>query len=181
MADLEEVFKILKDDATGAGEAPVSRIEGEAGAGKEGMIGFAFKDSSGNVVLPALTADGKLPVDTAAVAGTVIRDVNTAAGVGGVANDVITLTLTTNEVYNMADFMGASSRIAKWEVVLNDNATETVLDTFITGPGQFTFAEEPKNLEFTAGATGTQELILRGTALFASTDLHGRVSIIDKP
>jgi hypothetical protein len=181
MADLEEVFKILKDDGTGAGEAPVSRVEGEAGAAKEGLIGFSFKDSSGNVVLPALTASGKIPVDSEAAAGTIIRDVSTASGTGGVATDVVTLTLTTSEEYNMADYMGASSRIAKWEIVLDDNGSESVLDTFITGPGQFTFSEEPKNLEFTAGATGTQQLILRGTALFATTDLHGRVSIIDKP
>ena len=181
MADLEEVFKILKDDGTGAGEAPVSRVEGEAGAAKEGLIGFSFKDSSGNVILPALTAAGKIPVDTSAVAGTVIRDHQTAAGTATVATDVVTLTLVTNEVYNMADYMGSTSRICKWEVVQNDNATETVLDVFITGPGQFTFAEEPKNLTVTAGATGTQELILRGTPLFASTDLHGRMSIIDLP
>ncbi len=181
MADLEEVFKITQDSVTGAGEAPVARDEGEAASGHGGLIGFSFKDSSGNVILPALTAAGKIPVDTAAVAGTVIRANATVAGTGGVAADVVTLTLAVNEVYNMADFMGASSRIAKWEIVWNNNGVETVLDVFITGPGQFSFAEEPKNLQVTAGATGTQELILRGTALFRGTDLHGRFSIIDLP
>lgn len=181
MADLEEVFKTLVDDATGAGEAPVSRVEGEAAAGKEGSIGFSFKDSSGNVILPALTAAGKIPVDAESVAGTVIRDNATVAGTSGVAADVVTLTLVANEIYNMADYIGASSRIAKWEIVQNDNGSETTLDVFITGPGQFSFSENPKNLSVTAGATGTQELILRGTALFKGTDLHGRMSIIDLP
>jgi len=181
MADLEEVFKTLVDESTGAGEALVSRVEGEAGAAQAGSIGFAFKDSSGNVILPALTADGKIPVDTESAAGTIIRGNATVAGTGGVASDVVVLTLTVNEVYNMADYMGAASRIAKWEIVLDDNGSETVLDTFITGPGQFSFSKNPKNLEFSAGATGTQQLILRGTALFAGTDLHGRISIIDKP
>lgn len=181
MADLEEVFKITQDSVTGAGEAPIAREEGEAGAGQGGLIGFSFKDSSGNVVLPALTAAGKLPVDTAAAAGTVIRDAQTVAGTGGVAADVITLTLVNDEVYNMSDYIGASSRIAKWELIWNNNGAETQLDAFITGPGQFSFSEEPKNLQITAGSTGTQELILRGTALFRGTDLHGRVSIIDLP
>ena len=52
MADLREVFPILQDSATGEGEAPISRIEGEAAAAQEGLIGFAFKDSSGNRFFP---------------------------------------------------------------------------------------------------------------------------------
>lgn len=181
MADLEEVFKTLEDSVTGAGEALTARDEGEAAAGATGGIGFSFKDSSGNVILPALTADGKIPVDTEAAAGTAIRGNASLNGVSGVATDVVTLTLAVDEIYNCSDFMGASSRIAKWEVVWDDNGSETVLDTFITGPGQFSFSENPKNLSITAGAVGTQELILRGTALFRTTDLHGRISIIDLP
>ena len=60
-----EVFNIIKDSATGAGEALISRIEGEAAAAQEGLIGFSFKDSSGNVVLPTLTPAGAISVDRA--------------------------------------------------------------------------------------------------------------------
>lgn len=184
MADLAEVFKTLKDDSSGAGESLVSRVEGEVGAGKAGAIGFAFKDSSGNVILPALTAAGKIPVDTESVAGTIIRDratiVSGSVSVGS-DNDVITLTLAVDQIYNCSDFMGATTRICKWTLVQNDNASETILDVFFTGPGQFSFSENPKNLTVTAGSTGVQQIILRANPLFSATDVHGRLSIIDLP
>ena len=69
MADVNEIFYILADSSTGAGEAAISRIEGEAAAGIAGLIGFAFKDSSGNVVLPQLDSQGRLPVTEEAAAG----------------------------------------------------------------------------------------------------------------
>jgi hypothetical protein len=58
MADPRESFATLEDSSTGAGEALISRTEGEAAAAQAGSIGFSFKDSSGNVILPALTAGG---------------------------------------------------------------------------------------------------------------------------
>jgi len=183
MSDLKESFAILEDDVTGAGEAAISRVEGEAGAGKAGLIGFSFKDSSGNVVLPALTAAGKLPVDIVAVAGTILRGkglLDSGSVSAGADNDVVTIVLTVSEVYNMADYMSSCSRDCTWTLVHDDNGTEEVLESWYTGAGQYTYSEEPKNLQITAGATGTQELILRGNPRKAS-DLHGRVSIVDIP
>jgi len=58
MADPRESFATLEDSSTGAGEALISRVEGEAAAAQAGSIGFSFKDSSGNVILPSLTAGG---------------------------------------------------------------------------------------------------------------------------
>jgi len=58
MADPRESFATLEDSSTGAGEALISRVEGEAAAAQAGSIGFSFKDSSGNVILPALDASG---------------------------------------------------------------------------------------------------------------------------
>jgi hypothetical protein len=62
MADLRESFATLQDATTEEGKALIARIEGEAAAAQNGAIGFAFKDSSGNVVLPALNAAGNLGV-----------------------------------------------------------------------------------------------------------------------
>ena len=183
MSDLKESFATLEDSVTGAGEALASRIEGEAAAAQNGAIGFSFKDSSGNVILPALTAAGRIPVDTTAVAGTVVRDhniIDSGSVAVGVNNDVVTLVLSVNEIYNCADYMSSCSRDCTWTLVHDDNGAETILESWYSGPGQYTFNEEPKNLTITAGATGTQELILRGNPRKAS-DLHGRVSIIDLP
>lgn len=184
MADIQEVFKIIEDEGTGNGEALRKRQEGDAAAGQNGSIGFAFKDDSGNVVLPALTSDGKIPVDTETAAGTVVRGRETLVSgsvTAGSDNDVVTLTLTPSQQYSMSDYMGSTTRICKWTLVQNDNGSETILDVFFTGPGQYSFSENPKNLSFSSGATGTQELILRGNPLNTATDLHGRVSIIDLP
>jgi hypothetical protein len=62
MADPRESFATLEDSGTGAGEALISRTEGEAAAAQAGSIAFSFKDSSGNVILPALNAAGNIGV-----------------------------------------------------------------------------------------------------------------------
>lgn len=183
MADLRESFAILEDVVSGEGKALGARIEGEAAAGVLGSIGFSFKDSSGNVVLPALTAEGKIAVDTQATPGTIIRDhaiIDSGSVTANADNDVVILPLAVNEVYNMADYMSSCSRNCTWTLVHDDNGVEEVLESWYSGAGQYTFTEEPKNLEFNSGATGTQRLILRGKPTKAS-DLHGRVSVIQKP
>lgn len=62
MADLRESFATLEDSATQEGKALAARQEGDAAASQNGSIGFAFKDSTGNVILPSLDAAGNVPV-----------------------------------------------------------------------------------------------------------------------
>ena len=62
MADIRESFATLEDASTSAGKALSARVEGDAAAAQNGAIGFSFKDSTGNVILPALTAAGDLTV-----------------------------------------------------------------------------------------------------------------------
>lgn len=62
MADLRESFATLEDASTQEGKALIARQEGDVAAAQNGSIGFAFKDSSGNVILPSLDANGNLPV-----------------------------------------------------------------------------------------------------------------------
>lgn len=62
MADLRESFPTLQDATTDEGKSLIARQEGDAAAAQNGAIGFAFKDSSGNVILPALDAAGNVPV-----------------------------------------------------------------------------------------------------------------------
>lgn len=60
MADLRESFPTLQDATTQEGKALAARVEGDAAASQNGAIGFAFKDSTGNVILPALDAAGNV-------------------------------------------------------------------------------------------------------------------------
>lgn len=60
MSDGKETFEILLD-SSGDGAAPSKSESGDAAAGKVGLVGFSFKDASGNLVLPALDASGGIP------------------------------------------------------------------------------------------------------------------------
>lgn len=62
MADLRESFATLEDSGTQEGKALAARQEGDAAAAQNGSIGFSFKDSTGNVILPSLDAAGNVPV-----------------------------------------------------------------------------------------------------------------------
>lgn len=184
MADLEEVFKILADDTTGAGEAPISRIEGEAAAGKEGLIGFSFKDSSGDVVLVQLTSEGKVPVDTEAVPGTCISGYATNAGSTSDV-DIVTLTGALTKTYNNFEAIGACLRATQLQIVYVDDAggggeSETVLAEWLVGPGQFSFKFDMRCLQqSTSGGTATQEFRLRAKNLFKASTIRANFAMLE--
>jgi len=166
MADVNEVFYILADSSTGAGEAAISRIEGEAAAGIAGLIGFSFKDSSGNVVLPSLDAQGRLPVSE--IAGICYSEHGElAAGSATLAKVTgAEIALTAGKVYTQISATGCCLRTSLFEVVHIDDEgvtdTETVLEEFIVGSGQFTFQTQLHCLDVdTTGGTGTIVLTLR--------------------
>lgn len=186
MADVAELFHILRDSATGAGEAPVSRIEGEASAAQEGLIGFSFKDSTGNVILPQLDAQGRIPV-TPAAQGTPSTDSVSSTGSVGADVDVITLVATTTETYSVNTMTGSASQPTLWTLVGIDDVggadTETELARFYTGSGDFTHTLGAGDcLDWTAGASGVQNVVLRGKQIRGpATDLHATLCIIQQP
>jgi hypothetical protein len=167
MADVAEVFNILADSSTGAGEAAISRIEGEASSAIAGMIGFSFKDSSGNVILPQLAADGSVPVTTTPPGTCLNEHGELAAGSGTLAKVTgAELTLAAGEVYTNISVTGSCLRPSLFEVVHIDDEgvtdTETVLEEFVVGPGQYTFQTSLDCLELdTTGGTGTIVLTVR--------------------
>jgi len=168
MADVNEIFYILADSSTGAGEAAISRIEGEAAAGIAGLIGFAFKDSSGNVVLPQLDSQGRLPVTEEAAAGDCFNNHGElAAGSATIAKVTgAEIALTAAKVYHKISATGCCLRTSLFEVTHIDDEgvtdTETILEEFIVGAGQFSFQTSLDCLELdTTGGTGTIVLTLR--------------------
>lgn len=183
MADLRESFPILEDDGTGAGEAPISRVEGEAAAAKEGLIGFSFKDSSGNVVLPQLDSQGRVVVTdlSAEEEGTCISGNGLLAGSTS-EGTVVELSLTASKVYNRVDFIASCFRDTIWRVVYvddpNGTPAETELSSFVTGPGQFSLAHKMDCLEFTAPST---DPVLRLVAknLNSTSDMRGTLAVLE--
>lgn len=180
MADIRTAFPILEDDSTGAGEAAISRTEGEVAAAKAGLIGFAFKDSSGNVILPQLTSAGALPVDTEGVNFTCLSaDGEVASPVVDTESDIATITLTDATVYNSIWVLVTASRWSLYRVYWIDDVggagTETDLGYLHVGPGQFTICCEMPCKEFTSGTTS--ELRIAGTAKNQASTLRGNISV----
>ena len=179
MADLREVFPVLQDDATGAGKSPISRIEGEASAAKAGLIAFAFKDANGNVILPALTAQGKVRVDTeASVANCLDAHGELAAGSVGTLVDVTgaSLTLTASKTYRRIGITAACLHAALFQIIQLDNLTESIVSEVIVGPGLFTINAELGSLQITAGATGTQTLKVKAKNFTNASSLRATIT-----
>lgn len=209
MADINEVFRNL-EDATGEGiahvgkspgdaqstdvQAPVMpavdnsgnmqninvRDEGDTATGVDGVPGLIAKDSSGNLTYLTLDADGKLPVSEAA-AGTVLQGLG--ASVTGVLNtqtQVASITLSNSEDYICSLGVAAATKLVKWELIHVDDVTANVLETKISGPGDFNVKFELKS-EFSSGATGGQTLRIYGTQLRGPvTDLYASIKVLQK-
>jgi hypothetical protein len=179
MADTNELFNTL-EDGSGNGVAIRQKAEGDAPSTDNGLMGFSFKDSSGNLVLPQLNASGQLPV-TPGAAGTPISGSAVATPVSlNTDTDVVVIALTASETYECSMAMGSSFQPVEWNLVHNDNGTPNELARFVTGPGSFAHNVDFKNIAFTAGAAGTQELKLIGSQKRGGlSDMHGTVSVLE--
>lgn len=191
MADIRECFSTIQDATTGGGECLISRVEGEAAAAQEGSIGFSFKDSSGNVILPQLTSDGKIPVDTEANAGVCITAHGELAAGSATLADVTgaTTALTVAKTYTKIGVNVCCLRASLFQLQYVDDdggggETTTVLDEWIVGPGHYTVVAELNCLELdTTGGTGTQTLKLQAKNFTnvpaALSSLRGTISAFE--
>lgn len=175
MSDVREVFPIL-ELANGTGQTASARTDGDAAAAQYGIIGFSFKDSSGNVVLPQLSPNGELP--TINGVPTICKSQYGELLAGSLTIvDLATITLTASTDYKKIEATGSCFRDTLFEIVQVDDATETQVDAFLIGAGQYSFKLMLECSAFASGATGTQELILRATNINKASALRGRISV----
>lgn len=183
MVDEAELFNILDDG--GAGAAPTKKAEGDAAAGANGLVGFSFKDASGNVVLPVLTADGKLPVSSDATGVCYYANGELAAGSLTLADITgATATLALEKSYSKIGAIFSCLQASLGQIVHVDDAAgtpvETVLGEFIVGPGQYTIFSELECLILsTVGNTGTQELKIKGQNFRKASSMRASVSALE--
>lgn len=175
MSNVRTPFPSLVD-ASGVAAVLSKSLEGDAATGKVGSVGFSYKDSNGNLVLPMLTPAGAVPVDTGAGAGTPKSNQGIVSGGNLAAQDFATITLTASKLYSYIEATVASATDALFSIIWNNNGSETVMGYMLIGPGQFTANYSQKNQSFTSGATGTQELKLRALNLYKASDLMGTLS-----
>jgi hypothetical protein len=179
MAHVRESFPILEDAITKEGIALHKTENGDASAGKIGATVWAFKDSAGNVVHPQLTPEGKLPVDFdgAGVSKSATSD-------GEVVGSLTLVTiceadLTVDKTYGKISATGSCFKEAIFYLIQLDDAAETILSSFITGPGLYSFSTELNSTEFVTGSTGTQKLLLKAKNLNKASDFLGNLACLE--
>lgn len=195
MPDLRESFPSLEDVSTAEGKALAVVQEGDAVTAKNGSLAFGFKDSTGNAVAPQLSAAGKLPVvgpltDTELRASPVPVTMGNVTGNGKKARGsvagnaalttVASLTLAASKIYENLDFIVSCTRDALFQVILSDNAVETIIAEAIVGSGQMSFQGKLQEAEIASGATGTQLLLIKAKNLNGASlsDFHASLSVV---
>lgn len=184
MADPRELFPILDDD--GAGVAPKKMVEGDDPTDANGLIGFSFKDSDGDVVLPQLTTSGQIPVSVASPGTRKKARGELAAGslaaFADITNAEITLTGGVAGLDIKADVNCIHTSII--QLIYVDDAdgvpVEAVIDECVVGPGQYSFKMGGEDFDQDiSGGTGTQKLKLKGSNLFKASALRGTLWCVD--
>lgn len=170
MSISNQLFPILVDE-NGVSYAPREIVEGDASAAKEGLLGFSFKDASGNAVLPQLNNEGAIVVSQDG--GTTLRNYGElleGAQTKDVESQVAEIDLTAAKLYSKISFFGAGTRLAKLRMAYVDDAggtpAETTLGVAILGAGE-TNVKWDLNVDLldTTGGTGDQKLRVYATPL----------------
>ena len=182
MAHQREVFTILEDKTTaGLGVALKGKVVGDAVADVQ-MPVLPCQDNSGNEAKIPLAASGAVSVTFDI--GTPVRDSDQATPSAlNTDTDVAVITLTATEKYQVKVFMGSSFQPTLWKVIHDNDGTDDEIARFVTGPGDFNFqSSQEAAFEFTAGATGTQELKVVASQLRGPlSDCHASISAVDLP
>ena len=137
---------------------------------------MAFLDASGNLVFPQLNAAGQIPVTSDVVSNDLS---NQGVNLTGSATEVTiaTITLTASKTYRRLEAVVSCFRDAIYTIYQNNNGTLTALAYVLCGPGQFSVDFKMEGLTFTAGATGTQQLLLKALNQDALSALRGTIAI----
>jgi len=185
MADEREVFVILEND-TNQGVPAKARVEGNAAAAQNGLIGFSFKDSSGNVVLPALNDEGAIVVSQDAGTPFQSRAEDATGSTSLIDLSGSEITVTLGEKYDCIRLNGSCTRDTLFQVVHTDDVgvgdTETVIGDFIVGAGQFSYPLDLGKYEYdTTGGTGTQDFKVKYQNLNKASTVRAALSLNEKP
>lgn len=179
---LRPSFPTLENTSTQGGVPLGARVEGNAAAAINGSIGFAFKDSSGNVILPQLDSEGRVRV-TDQGASICIADSQSVAG-NAANTDIVTLVLALEKTYKSLEWLVSCFRDCVFEIVAIDDVgvgdVETILGHVVVGPGDFTDNGSMVCREFnTIGNTDVQNLVLRAFNENALSQMRGALSVLE--
>lgn len=179
MGHLRETFPVLENAATGVGEVLHMVTEGAAPTAKQALIGFSFKDSAGNVVLPQLTSEGKIAVDFEG-AGTSLSGSSNGEVAGALSLvTVCDITLGAAKTYGKIHANVCCFKETLCYLIWLDDTTETIIGHALLGPGQYSAIIDLKIKEVVTGAVGTQQFILKAKNLVKISDIMGDMACLE--
>jgi hypothetical protein len=130
------------------------------------------------VVLPQLDSSGRIKVVTEGQ-GTKFFDQGAVAGSLSLTEVAADTTIATATDYGEVVAHGCCTRISLFQLSWIDDYgvtdVETVIDSFLVGPGQYSFRWQNDAFKFTSGSTGTQAIVLKAKNLFKASDLKGSI------
>lgn len=179
MSHSRESFPTLEDQITLEGVAAHKSENGDASAGKVGATVWAFKDSVGNLVHPQLNTEGAVVVSSEGAG------IPKQATSGGEVAGSLTLTticevaLTAAKTHGKISANGSCFKETIFYVIQQDDVANTILASFIVGPGHYSFECNLGTTEIISGATGTQKLLLRAKNFIKASDFLGNISCLE--
>lgn len=185
MGDLRTSFTVLEDPSTQAG-LPIHKIsEGDAVSGKNALPVIAFKDGGGNFRYPKVDDSDRLLVTTENVGAAADLSARGELAAGSLTMVDITgasIDLVVDLNYEKLAVVVSCARDAHFQVVFVDNAgapgeASTILADALVGSGCMTFQIDMTCLGFSAGATGSQLLKVKGKNLTAQSAMRATIAV----
>ena len=180
MADVRSHWVTLENPTTTAG-VPLHHVtEGDAANARNAHAVLPVKDDSGNLQYIPMV-DGKVSVTFQGGDISNLSDRGEHAGDNSTYQDIATIVLQNDTVYEKLGWVLSCFRDAHFEIVFIDDVggtpTETVLADILCGPGDYTDSNELIEVTFTSGSTGTQNLVVRGKNMNAASTMRGTITI----
>jgi hypothetical protein len=180
MADVRENFPVLEDITSGAGLPLHKCLEGDdiGGNALTALVAKNASDELRYLLVDALTGALKVTMETGEYA--LLSDSGTNAG-NISYQDLATIVLQNEFVYKEIEIILSCFRDCVGQLVfiadVGGTPVETILvDGIRVGAGEYTLAAQLKSLEFTSGATGVQNLVLRAKNLNVTSTMDGTLT-----
>ena len=182
---VNSVVGMISEDSAGNLQYLQLRDAGEAASGVDSLPALTAIDPSGNLQYLNLNADGELVISNQPQ-GTILSGnaTHTMAALT-TYEEVLAITLAAGEIYESLDLVLCATREMLWKVYNVDDyggaPVETEIAQFLTGSGQYTVDKRFPDLQFTAGSTGVQKLVIKAYQLYgALTDAHATATVFQK-
>lgn len=180
MADPKSRFAILADFTTAVGQMVHRALQGDPILNRNAVPVLGFKNAAAQFRYPAVDAQDRVLVSAnagdlaeLAMPGELAAGSLTLADVTGAV-----ITLQNSYQYQDIEVLVCSREDSLFQVVWDDDGSETVLGEIIVAAGHNTVAAKVPG-PFASGATGTQELKLVAMNFEVLASLRGTIGVTE--